>query len=288
MGWPYLLAPRVIGRGPRLRPAGQAAGTPAYFVVSTEEDSVLQTNAPTSQQIEAAFAAAMSAVTTALVSGPNALGFTNINPLAGVNASVSWVGPQTRIVRSFVTGALSANVTKATNIAAVTAPDAATAQQVVQVLAAQLNTQLNNVGSWQAAGVAPYNQPTNGDLAWWQCTGTTPEQCASVTQTRDTFPELAARLQANENPVGPTSSATGPLTIAGGISDVGQAIAGGIQSIGRGITGAAGATATAAGWVIVAAVVVAGTVLVVKYRAGKKSGAGPASRSRRTVTVTEG
>jgi hypothetical protein len=281
MGWPYMLSPRIPRILGRVRPAGQA-GAASYFVVSAEEDSVVQTNAPTSQQIETAFAAALAVVTSAIAAGPNALGFTGINPLANTNASVAWVGPQTRIVRYFVSGALAANVTKATNVVSITASDPATAQQIAQILSSQLDAQLANIGSWQPSTVAPYTQAINGDLGWWQCTGTAAAQCAAVTQTRDAFPELAARFQANENPVGPTSAATGPLTIAQGISDVAQAVGNGISGIGQGITGTTGAIATAAGWVVVAAIAVTGGFLIVKY-AGKKE---PTPRSRRTITVT--
>jgi len=74
---------------------------------------------------------------------------------------------------------------------------------------------LTQVNAW-AVTADMHNESTNGPLAWW----TSGE--AARTQTRDQYPEAAARLDPEENPVGPTSGAThprSPLDVTGTIAD---------------------------------------------------------------------
>jgi hypothetical protein len=201
---------------PGQQPIASAPNQTYYFVLSAEEDSIWEGNAPTSPTIEQAFNAATSVV--------------------NANGNVAWVSPQVRIVRSFTTGALRANVTRATDVVAVQAPDAATALGIAQTLGTQLDQQLASTGNWQATTVAPFDPAVNGDLSWWSCggvalTSTSVDACSAVTQTRDQFPELAARFQANENPTGPTSAATHPQTIAGGLQNLGQGVASSVSTV---------------------------------------------------------
>lgn len=69
---------------------------------------------------------------------------------------------------------------------------------------------LTQVRSWTVTA-SEFSPTVNGTLAWWESGD------ASITRTRDSYPEGAARFtDPEENPIGPTSSATHPTTPSGG------------------------------------------------------------------------
>ena len=237
------------------------AGTQAYdFILSAEEDSIWEGNAPTSPSIETAFANAITASNAAIQA-------------ANGNGSVAFLSPQARIVRSFNTGALRANVTRATNVLVVNAADPATAQNIATVVGTQLDTQLASVGNWQPTLVTVFDPAVNGDLSWWTCQGVAltaaaTDACSAVTQTRDAFPELAARLQANENATGPTTALTHPQTVGTALGN-----------LGTGLGNAATSVASAGMWVAAAAAVGVVLVLAVKHQPSKTQEAAVARKN---------
>ncbi len=78
-------------------------------------------------------------------------------------------------------------------------------QALVDSVARQLRAQSSDWGPVTAYTHAP---AAHGELEWWRSGG------ASVTRTRDEFPTEAGRLDAAENPTGPTTNATHPRTMA--------------------------------------------------------------------------
>ena len=88
-------------------------------------------------------------------------------------------------------------------------------QALVDSVARQLRAQSSDWGevTWQN-----YAPAAHGALEWWR------DGAASITRTRDEFPTEAGRLDAAENPTGPTTDATHPTTVAGA---AGQALGAG-------------------------------------------------------------
>lgn len=167
--------------------------------VQAVERSVWQGNAPSRADINAAFDAAMQSVRGA------------------ADTETRWVGPMgARIVRSYDTGALAANVTSAANVAQVPSADVAT--RLRQALEARLAA----VGNWTVAA-ADYSPAVNGSLDFW----TTGQY--SITRTGDAFPELGGRFDAAQNPVGPDSRDTRNSTIGEGLGDVARQVGAGAQ-----------------------------------------------------------
>lgn len=179
------------------------------YVISVEERSVWQGNAPSSADINAAFAAIQ-------ISGPNA-------------ADIRWIGPRARVTRVFDTGAAAANVTRVANVLEISGNHSqAESDQLANVMAQALLGQLNAAGgithSWGTPVVQPFSEALNGPLSWWACTGTDQSQCAAVTLTENAFPELAGRTQPDENPIGPTTNLTHPATIGQTLTQAGSAL----------------------------------------------------------------
>lgn len=83
-------------------------------------------------------------------------------------------------------------------------------QALVDSVARQLRAQSSDWGpvTWQ-----DYAPGAHGDVEWWR------SGQAAVTRTRDEFPTEAGRLDAAENPIGPTTDATHPTTVATAASD---------------------------------------------------------------------
>lgn len=170
---------------------------PTYYMATSTERSVLETNAPTSSAIRAA-------LLTVQVPGG------------------SWVGPSPRITRRFETGALRANLTTFAWPFAVPAPlDAAGLAAAQQAFATSLGQQSSD---WDSVIITPFSPAVNGSLDDWN------SGQLSVTQTTDQFPELGGRLAPNENPVGPNVPGVTTLpTVGQGINTQVQQATGGLS-----------------------------------------------------------
>jgi len=157
-------------------------------VVHGVESSVTSWGSPT-------YTAINDALTTIELTNP-----TTGEPLGG------WVGPRPRVTRS---------IRELTGHAWITEvawpyqwPDAAgvdPARVQRQVLDA-VQRQLGSESSDWTIRLEPYSETVNGPLSWWQ------SGAASVTQTQEQPPTGGGRLDAPENPVGPTTAATHPTT----------------------------------------------------------------------------
>lgn len=153
---------------------------PAVIITATER-SVLYANAPTAAQIEAALA-----------------------PLA--IAPGGWIGPHARITRTAMIGERFG-----TTFAALYAWPEASVPDLehapVADLVRRVDAALADVSSgWQGARAIPYAPAVHGSVAWWS------NGQASITRTRDTFPTGSGRVDADENPIGPTTPETHPTT----------------------------------------------------------------------------
>lgn len=180
-----------------------------YYVISDEERSIWQGDAPSSASINGAFSALQ-------VSGPNA-------------SDIRWVGPRARVTRTYDIGAARANVTRVANVLEIsgnhTQAEADQAARVMaQALAGQLNAADGVLHGWGVASVQPFAEALNGPLSWWACTGTDQSQCAAVTLTENAWPEVGGRTQADENPIGPTTNLTHPATVGDVIHSTGSAL----------------------------------------------------------------
>jgi len=83
-------------------------------------------------------------------------------------------------------------------------------QALVDSVARQLRAQSSDWGPVTAYTHAP---GAHGEVEWWR------SGQAAVTRTRDEFPTEAGRLDAQENPTGPTTNATHPTTVTGAVGD---------------------------------------------------------------------
>lgn len=137
--------------------------------------------------------------------------------LAGAGGRIRIVGPTPRIVRSTSVGSPTAGFhTDAAELIELNASSDATPdaiQAAYQAVADTMTQQLQmSDSSWQYGMVTPWDAATNGSIAWWDCTaGASPEDCASVTMTRDGILQGSGRLNPDENPVGPISVRPGVL-----------------------------------------------------------------------------
>lgn len=163
----------------------------APYVITSQESTIWQPDAPTSAAIVNAFAQVPM-------------------PAGGV----SWIDPGIRVTRWMVTGAGAANITNATRVISIDDPTQVTGDpnmtndQAAAFMAAAVSAALATTsGDWAPATATPFSV-ANGALSWWQ-TGQ-----SDITQTRDQFPQLAGRLDQQENPIGPTvAGVTSPTTL---------------------------------------------------------------------------
>jgi hypothetical protein len=161
-------------------------------VVHAVELSRIQNNAPDAQPIDQAFAAVS---------------------FGGGNWG-GWVGPRPRITRrAIVTSGFQTDAAYLYSWPDNAFTAAHAAYQQAQLLA-QVQQMLAPVSSDWTVTIEQYAPAVNGDTSWWS-TGN-----ASITTTRDEFPTTSGRVDATENPVGPTTDATHPSTpgqVAAGI-----------------------------------------------------------------------
>lgn len=160
-------------------------------IVHAIESSILQANTPSAQQIDAAL---------------NAVNF------GGGNWG-GWVGPRARITRQAIIG--QSFQTHAAYL--YQWPDNAFTAAHIDYMRAQLLAQVQQMlqptGDWTVT-LEGYAPATNGSIDWWSSGN------ASITTTRDDFPTTTGRVDATENPTGPTTAATHPSTpgqVAAGI-----------------------------------------------------------------------
>jgi hypothetical protein len=200
---------RAIGGG-----VVQQQAIPA-FIVSAVERSVIITNAPDSSLIENAWNLALVA-TNAAIAGSARPG---TSP-----PRVALLSTQSRITRRLDLGAVHANITTTSDVIAVAgARDGATAIQIANAFGSMLAVQLAAIGAWDTVQVGEWSASVNGGLSWWSCSSGDATQCASVTRTRDAFPELGGRADPAENPVGPTvPGVTTPTPLASVVQSVGS------------------------------------------------------------------
>lgn len=171
---------------------------PVLFVLA-EERSALAVNAPTVQGITAAFRRARLA-------------------LADPNAG-DWIGPAPRVTRTAIVGERFATYAAwpfgwpAGGPWSTAAPSVALRDELVARLQAELARE--GVG-WQPVLTAPWSDTVNGPVAWWS------SGQAAVTQTAVEFPTGTGRLDATENPRGPTSDATHPTSPRSALASAGD------------------------------------------------------------------
>jgi len=162
------------------------------LVVVGQERSAVAANAPTAEAIGSAFRRAR---------------------LAGNEAARgNWIGPAPRVTRTAQIGERFG--TTAIWIYAwptdappggwhLQPPPRAVGQEIVNAVQRELEAISSG---WQVVVATEYQPAVNGDLSWWAAGE------ASVTRTRDEFPTGAARVDAADNPRGPTTAATHPST----------------------------------------------------------------------------
>lgn len=156
-----------------------------YVIVHATELSRLEPNAPSAQQIDAAFA--------------------SVN-LGGGNWG-AWVGPRARVTRQAIIG--SGFQTDAAYLYGWPDNDFVTQHldYMRQQLLAQVQQALSASSSDWTVNLEAFAPAVNGDVSWWQ------SGQASITQTRTTFPTGGGRTDAAENPTGPTTPLTHPSTV---------------------------------------------------------------------------
>ena len=167
-------------------------------LVVAEESSALIWNAPTYEAIRGALIAARLGDNT--------------------RSDGAWVGPGPRVTRVAQVGALRGFVTRVAWLYGV--GDGVTIPRTR--LRDRVAAELDRVGSWSDVTVVDYAPAVNGSLEWW-LTG-----AASQTQTRDEFPTGSGRVDATENPIGPTTPETHPTSPA----ELGRAVSGELGEVG--------------------------------------------------------
>lgn len=157
----------------------------AVILISAELPTVLESSAPSAEAVAQAFR----------------------DGRPGAASSFGWVGPSARVTREARVG--DRFYTRASWLGAwpaegydTDAPLASSAEAVRASVAAKLNAL---VSGWTVTAV-PYAPAVNGSLEWWR------SGAATATRTRGEFPELAGRLDALENPIGPTTAESHPST----------------------------------------------------------------------------
>jgi hypothetical protein len=124
----------------------------------------------------------------------------------GANAPPGgWLGPRPRVTRYINTGATSAWIVRFAQPWAF--PDGVTAAQQATLRAKVLAALTPFSRDW-VVSIVPYAEAVNGPLSDWV------NGALSVTQTQDLWPTAGGRLDVTENPVGPTSAATHPGSLA--------------------------------------------------------------------------
>lgn len=114
--------------------------------------------------------------------------------------------------------------------------------ELVETLRNNVQTRLGAVTTgWQPVRALTYVPTVNGDTTWWS------SGQAAITRTRDEFPTGTGRLDATENPLGPTTDATHPT------------------SPGQAAHDAANATTSMLPWIVGIAAVGGGVYLAVNY-----------------------
>lgn len=166
---------------------------PLAYILTAVESSVAQWNAPSYNDIATAL-----------------LGTT-------LPGGVRWVGPGPRVTRKTDPLTLHANITQFSWPITVDAPTLATADSIAHQTASVVQAALRGSlfsrvvdstisSGWSTVTVAPFSLDVNGTLEWWQ------SGQAVQTQTRDAFFQGLARLQPDENPLGPDTPLVRPPT----------------------------------------------------------------------------
>lgn len=188
-------------------------------LVVAEESSAFIYNAPTYEQIRGAMLAARLGDNT--------------------RTDGAWVGPGPRVTRVAQVGALRGFVTRVAWLYGVGDGVVVPRARLRERVAAELD----RVGSWSDVSIVDYAPEVNGSLEWW-LTGR-----ASQTQTRDEFATGSGRVDADENPIGPTTLETHPTSPG----ELGRQVSAGLGEVGTGLA-------------------VAGVVGVVLYLAATRGG----------------
>lgn len=170
-----------------------------YYVVQVVESSYAAVNAPSRENVDAAWRSAES-------------------------RPGRWVGPAPRITR---TGGATANIlhpltrqmqTSVAGLYELPEADTASTQVALEDLRRRIDRNLAEISpDWSGATVAVYNEALNGPIEFWRCSANR-DFCASNTRTATQFPIL--NDDAPENPIGPTdgtSHPTTPTTYFGGL-----------------------------------------------------------------------
>jgi len=140
----------------------------------------------------------------------------------------TWVGPP-RVVRRAIAG--SGFDTYVTAILQKPDPPPggrpSTAAQIRSALGERITRAVQAVdGCFAAVDVAPYFDVQNGpDLNWWS------SGQAAQTRTRDAYPTLTGRILADENPVGPDTSAVRLPTIGEAGAQIGEGARNAVGSV---------------------------------------------------------
>lgn len=119
----------------------------------------------------------------------------------------AWVGPAPRITRRAILGQFETTATwlYAWDDTPYTTQNWQALQERVRSAVQDGLAELSS--DWGDVTVTPYDPRVNGSVQWWQ------SGSAAVTRTRDEFPTGAGRLDAPENPTGPTTERTHPSTL---------------------------------------------------------------------------
>lgn len=174
----------------------------AVVVISATERSALEASAPTAAAIGAAMRRARLP--------------------GGVQERGDWLGSAPRVTRTATVGERFG--TTATWVYAwptdpppggysSAPPQEAPARELADNVARELATLSRD---WQGVDALAYSLALNGELGWWA------SGLAAETRTRDQFPTGAGRLDAPENPLGPTSDATHPTSPADALRGLGE------------------------------------------------------------------
>ena len=139
-----------------------------------------------------------------------------------------WIGPSVRVTRQFRSTATDDSETHAANLYAL--PDDQNTRDhgahIMQTFATTLGNALQTLSegqtfsyNWAPVEVIPYNPRVHGSVEWWR------SGRAAQTRTRDSFPTGTARLEATENPIGPTDeSQVAGAGIAGWLGQISGAL----------------------------------------------------------------
>ena len=153
-----------------------------YRVVHASERSIFQYNMPTAEAIEEALRRAVRGV-------PG-----------------QWVGPLARVTRRAIVG--DGFFTFVTWVFEESGPPTATLRERVDAALREVSSDFTPTAVWDFAEAA------NGPIAWWRSGA-----AANESRSRYAAPTMTARLDSDDNPIGPTTAAnapTSPSDILGG------------------------------------------------------------------------